>query len=235
MVRYLLLGLLVLLTACNRWESAPVPNAPVRENVDVSSVVALNTESRWLETTTDSLTMGIMTPEGWFAEAMDGLMLAEHISPVEGSAPTAGILVYIFAPPLNEFTLSDQAGANFALEVLRQVTQMPSHVGRDVSVSDPVDFRWDGHEAAYYLLTGADGTRTLVIGVAVPDLQRLVVANVSVPLGREAALRAAPPAVLDGLTINAITFDGSALQSLPDPLPFPDFSPRPTRAPDATG
>lgn len=223
MLRYFLFVLLMLLPACAHWEATPTPITSDTENVDISSVIPVNTEPRWLETTIDGVKMGIMTPSGWFAEAMDGLMIAEHISPVEGGPPAAGILVYIFAPPLDEFTLPGEGADNFALLVLRQVIQMPTHVGTDVSVSEPVAFRWGDHDAAYYLLTGADGTRTMVIGLAVPELERLVVANVSVPGQRESALREALPRVLNRLEVNGVVFDGSGLNVLPDPLPFPEY------------
>jgi hypothetical protein len=233
MLRYLLFGLLLLLPACKRWEASPTAEAPGTENLDLSTL-SLNTEPRWLEATTDGVTMGIMSPEGWFGETRGGLLIAEHVSPVEGSKPTAGILVYIFAPPLNEFSLSGQATDSFALHVLEQVIQMPTHVGFDVSVSQPVSFRWDNHDAAYYLLTGADGTRTLVLALTVPDnSNRLVVANISVPAGREAALRETLPRVLHGLEINEITLDGTGLNVLPDPLPFPEgvANPAPVSSP----
>jgi hypothetical protein len=233
MLRYLVFMLLMLLPACNPWEATPTSVSPTSGPVETSSNPEVNTDARWLEATTEGVTIGIMTPDGWFAEAMDGLMIAEHISPVEGSTPTAGILVYIFAPPLSEFTLASQAEENFALHVLQQVIEMPTHVGSNVNVSEPIGFQWAGRDAAYYLLTGSDGTRTIVLGIEVPDLSRLVVANVSVPAGREDALRETLPRVLDGLTINDVRFEGVGLNLLPDPLPFPEHisSANPSPAP----
>jgi hypothetical protein len=142
---------------------------------------------------------------------------------MDDGSPNAGMLVYIFVPPPSEFAVLTGSG-NFAYAVLNHVVRMPQRVGRDVSVTEPISFRWGDYDAAYYLLSGLDA-RTMVLAVAVPNADKsrpsLVVCNISVPNDREGVLRTALPFILDGLTIDGTTLEGDALQTLPDPLPFP--------------
>lgn len=176
-----------------------------------------------LEYTMEGVNLRLDAPAGWQADVMDGLLLVEHTASMDDGSPNAGMLVYIFVPPVSEFAVLTGSG-NFAYAVLNHVVRMPQRVGRDVSVSDPVGFRWGNYDAAYYLLSGLD-VRTMVLAVAVPNNNglrpSLVVCNISVPNDHEGMLRTVLPFVLDGLTIDGTTLEGDALQSLPDPLPFP--------------
>jgi hypothetical protein len=176
-----------------------------------------------LEYTMEGVNLRLSAPNGWQADVMDGLLLAERTVSMDDGSPNPGMLVYIFVPPLSEFAVLTGSG-NFAYAVLNHVVRMPQRVGRDVSVTEPVSFRWGDYDAAYYLLSGFDA-RTMVLAVAVPNADKprptLVVCNISVPNDREGVLRTALPFILDGLTIDGTTLDGDALQTLPDPLPFP--------------
>lgn len=176
-----------------------------------------------LEYTMEGVNLRLSAPNGWQADVMDGLLLVEHSVSMDDGSPNSGMLVYIFVPPLSEFAVLTGSG-NFAYAVLNHVVRMPQRVGRDVTVTEPVGFRWGDYDAAYYLLSGLDA-RTMVLAVAVPNADKprpsLVVCNISVPNDREGVLRTALPFILDGLSIDGITLDGDALQTLPDPLPFP--------------
>ncbi len=176
-----------------------------------------------LEYTMEGVNLRLKTPHGWQADVIDGLLLVEHTISMDDGLPDAGMVVYIFVPPPSEFAVLTGSG-NFAYAVLNHVVRMPQRVGRDVSVSEPVGFRWGSYDAAYYLLSGLDA-RTMVLAVAVPSADKprpsLVVCNISVPNDREGVLRTMLPLILDELTIDGIALDGSALQMLPDPLPFP--------------
>jgi hypothetical protein len=176
-----------------------------------------------LEYTMEGVNLRLSAPNGWQADVMDGLLLVEHTVSMDDGSPNAGMLVYIFVPPPSEFAVLTGSG-NFAYAVLNHVVRMPQRVGRDVSVTEPISFRWGDYDAAYYLLSGLDA-RTMVLAVAVPNADKsrpsLVVCNISVPNDREGVLRTALPFILDGLTIDGTTLEGDALQTLPDPLPFP--------------
>jgi hypothetical protein len=194
---------------------------------------ATSTPVTTLDYTMEGINIRLEVPHGWQADIMDGLLLVEHTASIDDGLPNAGMVVYIFAPPLSEFAVLTGSG-NFAYAVLNHVVRMPQRVGRDVSVSDPVSFRWGEYDAAYYLLSGLD-VRTMVLAVAVPSRntarRSLVVCNISVPNDREGVLRMALPFILDGLTIDGIVLEGDLLQALPDPLPFPSLQQETARAP----
>jgi hypothetical protein len=180
-------------------------------------------DSTRLQTSMAGVRIAIDAPSGWETAITDGLLLAEHSARMNEGESGLGMLVYIFAPPDDEFAVLT-GGGNFAHSVLSHVVRMPGRIGRDVAVSEPMQFRWDGYDAAYYLLSGQDA-QTMVIAVAIPasaDARpRLVVSNVSVPPAQGERLRAALPRLLDGLTIDGVRLSGDGLAGLPDPLPFP--------------
>jgi len=198
-----------------------------------AETTAASDAAQALEYTMEGVSLRLTPPNGWQADIMDGLLLVEHTTGMEDGSPNPGMLVYIFVPPLSEFAVLTGSG-NFAYAVLNHVVRMPQRVGRDVSVSDPVSFRWGEYDAAYYLLSGLDA-RTMVLAVAVPSKnaarRSLVVCNISVPNDREGVLRTALPFILDGLTIDGTVLEGDLLQSLPDPLPFPILQQETARAP----
>ena len=149
-------------------------------------------------------------------------MLAEHAVSASGKF-AGGMLIYCFVPPMDEFEVST-GDANYAWTVLKQVVKMPSHTGRDVSVSEPEGFDWETFPAAYYLLTTGDGIRALVLALGLPGRDKMVFCNVSVPAAQGDRIRRLLPDVLDGLVVNGTTLHGTALETLPDPLPFPRYS-----------
>ncbi|MDZ4766405.1 MAG: hypothetical protein SGI73_17830 [Chloroflexota bacterium] len=237
MARRLLLLILLALTSCQTIKNAPRANdstalepftniplvtpSPVLSPTRSAPTPALT----HLETTTEGVLLAIDAPSNWETDIVDGLLLAEHSAAMNDGTPGLGMLVYIFAPPNNEFAVLTGRDGNFAHSVLNHVVRMPGRIGRNVAVSEPVSFDWDGYDAAYYLLSGADA-QTMVLAVAIPlggdDARpRLVVCNLSIPPARTAALRAHLPGVLDGLTIDGVRLNGAALDALPDPLPFP--------------
>lgn len=213
-------------TVTDRGSLQSITSSEVVSESDSGSDVepdAVTDETDALEYTMEGVNLRLNAPTGWQADVMDGLLLIEHTTSMDDGSPNAGMLVYIFVPPLSEFAVLTGSG-NFAYAVLNHVVRMPQRVGHDVSVTDPVSFRWGNHDAAYYLLSGLD-VRTMVLAVAVPNNNglrpSLVVCNISVPNDREGMLRTVLPYILDGLTIDETTLEGDALQALPDPLPFP--------------
>jgi hypothetical protein len=183
---------------------------------------ATPTSSHWVETEVNGVSLGIWSPEGWDSDLSDGLVLAEHlVAPhTEGAG---GMLIYCFVPPVDEFNLQPN-DENYAWTILKQVVKMPSHTGRDVAMSDPEGFTWEVFPAGYYLLSTGDGVRALVLAVALPGRMKVVVCNVSVPAAQSARIRAALPQLLNGFTVDGTALHGKALESLPDPLPFPRYS-----------
>ncbi len=242
MLRWLFLGTLILflMSACQIIESntpAPAQTTEASAESSVESADRSGTEevnayprARWVEFESSGVTVGLWLPHGWIADTSDGLIMAEHGAKFDGSpSEMQGVIVYIFVPPLDPFALPESDEHNVALAVLSQVVDMPDMIG-GAAVSEPSAFVWNEHESAYYLLTSPDGTRTMVMAVALPNKQ-LVVCNVSVPEHYQGDVRDALPIILNGLTVNGVPLDTSALEALPDDVHFPP-APDPTPTPE---
>ena len=220
MLKRILVLTMMAFASCQSLAIPPTPN-------EHTVIPASTEETSWMETEMNGVRLAMRMPKGWAADAEHGLLLAEHTSSTETGDVEVTVLIHCFVPLLDNFDLPEESDENFALHVLNQAVTMPTMVGRNAIVSEPVGFEWDGHEAAYYLLNGEDGSKTIVIAVEVSRQERLVVVNVSMPASEESRVRDMLPEVLDGLRINGVALDGAALDILPDPLPFPnhEFSP----------
>lgn len=248
--RFIAAGILVLtlVSACEMLDSTPSEDSTPSASADTAGAATplpygtMPTHTReWLEISINEIEVGIWLPAGWIADYQDGLIMAEHVSSFSTSSRAlAGMLVYVFAPSLDAFDTStaepvppssdatpDAASGssdhNMAWSILTQAVHKPDMIG-SAAVSEPVGFKWDGHDAAYYLLTDPDGIHMLVMAVALPNSKMLVI-NVSVPPDYDESeagiLRDLVPAMLDGMTVNQAVMRGEGLDALPDPLVFP--------------
>jgi hypothetical protein len=91
---------------------------------------------------------------------------------------------------------------------------------------------WGEKHAAYYLLTGGDGTHTIVLAVETgASSAPLLVINASAPTDQGERLRRILPDVLADLAIEngggepLLALPADALHTLPNPLPFPTMAP----------
>lgn len=183
-------------------------------------------QRRFVEVDLNGVTVGVWIPAGWIADVQDGLIMSEHMPRLDDDTyPMRGMMVYFFVPELDRFTIPPEMTTdhNMAQIILEQVLQTPDLIG-DAAMSDPTAFVWGAHKSAYYLLTGTDHTYTMVLAIALPDQQHLLVCNISAPPDyrtREGGLRATIPAILDGLTVDGIELEGADLNDLLNPLNFP--------------
>lgn len=208
------------------WSAACVPERadPVPTEEPTPEITP---ESAWTEIERDGVSLRIRTPDGWQAMSDDnGILLAENAG-LENAGSPEGVLIYVFVPEMDDIDLNRFSGTNMAWGVLDLITRRRDYVG-DSTVSEAVGFRWGQHQAAYYLLSDRRGNHTMVIGVAVPQTRKLVVCNISTPPQDAHRIRRILPSVLASLTVNGVAMDESALDALPDPLPFPRQS-RPER------
>ncbi len=218
MLKRFLIAAAFLFAACQ-------PTAPTETSTAIPATPQSDggQELQWLETEMNGVSLGIWKPSGWETDLTNGLVLAEHTNSTN-SMVDAGMLVYVFVPPIDEFEIGADDN-NIAWTLLNQVVKMPSHTGSDVTVSVPAGFDWDQYGAAYYLMSSGDGIKALVLALALSkEPPKVVVCNVSVPSSQASRIRAMLPTLLDGLTINGRVFDGTLLGALPDPLPFPAYN-----------
>jgi len=185
---------------------------------------AANTAPQWIQTEMNGVSIGCWQPPGWLIDTTDGLLLAEHTLSLATGEPSSGMMVYVFVPQVEHLDVVPEDTHNFALAVLSQIVTSPEHMGTDVAVSEPQEFQWGAHHAAYYLITSGDGYNMVVIGIALPDdHERLVVINAAIPAAQSALLRPALPRILNDLMIDGVEMDVTALGGLPNPLDFPIF------------
>jgi hypothetical protein len=224
MLKRILVLTMMAFASCQSLAIPPTPN-------EHTVIPASTEETSWMETEMNGVRLEMRMPKGWAADAEHGLLLAEHTSSTDTGDVEVTVLIHCFVPLLDNFDLPQEATENMALHVLEQAVTMPTMVGQNVVVSEPIGFNWGERDAAYYLLSGADGSKTIVIAIEANLQESLVVVNISMPASEESRVRNMLPEVLDGLRINGVALDGDALDILPDPLPFPSHHYSPSVTP----
>jgi hypothetical protein len=163
-------------------------------------------------------------------------MLAEQPgSLTTGGDHLYGVQVFIFVKSLDAYELpatDPTDNTNIAWLVLHKVSQTPDHIEAG-DLSRAVAFEWrtaenptaPGYDAAYYLVNDGSSPKSIVIAIAPPDTDELLVIYASAPAHYACQLRDALPQLLEGLMINGILMDIAALDILPRPLIFPQSNP----------
>lgn len=169
--------------------------------------------------------LSLSIPTGWEAQRTPtGILIAEHFRLMQDNQYPGNIQLHIFVQRVEELGLPiPPTATNLAWTVLQEVVTRPAYIG-EATATAPREFQWSGHAAAYYLLNNGDGTVSLVMALATQQNNQLVALNFSTTLERSQLLRPMLPDLLDTLTINDVRLDPSALDALPDPLVFPEFS-----------
>lgn len=163
-------------------------------------------------------------PPGWSGRKMDdGILIAERRSSIPNSGKLMGMQVYVFVHALDDYPKPVLADEHPARRILKQIISQPSLVG-DSAVTEPETFMWDGNDAAYYLVNDGNENVALVMAVVVAQESQLVAINISCPSERADAIRSTLPILLDDLWVNNSLMNFTGVESLPDPLVFPDYS-----------
>ena len=206
--------LLLCLVACVPLgqESAQLPDTPPPHNAER------------ITATLGVVEVAVNCPSGWQAYTDDqGLAIAENPGSVVEGGALRGILLYVWMPPLDDFSVPETADANRAQLVLDEVIHNPDVVGSG-RVTQPQGFAWGDQDAAYYLLNdrAGEGHATLVLAVTVPRTNRLLAVSLSAPHREQSRIREMLPTLLDGLTVNRVSMDSAVLDTLPETLAFPE-------------
>jgi hypothetical protein len=189
------------------------------------------------EVRADGITLALNTPSGWQSIPNErGILLAEHAE-LSSSNATNGILVYVFVQPTRELDLNTPDDTSLALRLLNHVTRKPDSSLDDATITETEPLRVGLHDAAYYLLSDAQGNRTLVLALSSDATDKVIVCNVSASYQDSNRIREVLPMMLSRLTIDGQEVDLSGLDILPDPLIFPIHHRRETddeATPDST-
>ncbi len=173
--------------------------------------------------THEGLNVSLPKPQGWESFTTEyGVVIAEHFGSVAEQGKLQGLMAYVFVTPLTDLpTVESDTPTNRAQQVLAQIVSDGSFIGT-AQVSTPIGFLWDGVPSAYYLLTDHDSDlKTLVIGVAIPETELLLIGTLSAPMEESEAIRAILESLFGGLSVNGAVMRPIGLDSLPDPLVFP--------------
>lgn len=223
------LFVLVVLSAA-ACQTTPTSSAATADGViappDPDVPDTITRENAWVDFTLNSVSLSLRVPDGWEADTTDeGIVLAEHIGTMESGGVLDSVQVHCFVHPVNGMATPDSS--NRAWAILTKIVNDREYVGANDMVSNPEGFTWDNYDAAYYLLNNGDGSLKMVLALAVSE-EQLVACSISAPLQLAARIRLSVPIVLSSLTVNGHRLDGSSLDSLPDPLEFPDHRPEMT-------
>jgi hypothetical protein len=214
MRRLLIVLVAGLLAACQPTpDPSPQPPTPV-EPIETESTVGFSR---------DGLTISIPKPSGWESFTTEyGVVIAEQFGTVADQGTLQGLMAYVFVTPIDDLSSPvDDLPDNRARRVLRQIVADASFVGA-ARVTDPTAFTWGAYEAAYYLLTDTESQlKTVVIGLAIPGQESLVIGTLSAPDDQALTLRQALTELFGALTVNGAPLHSGDLTALPDPLDFP--------------
>lgn len=171
----------------------------------------------------DGLTLSLNKPPEWESFPTDyGIVIGERFGSVATAGVLEGLMTYVFVTPLADFRIDAGLEVNIAEIALNDLLADPVYTS-NIAHTPAVGFRWDGLDAAYYLISGEDDSATMVIGVAVPDQRVLLSCSISAPYDQRHRIREALPDLLDGVKFNQRVFTGEALADLPTPLDFPQY------------
>ncbi len=209
---------LLLLTACQAF--TPYQDPQQHHLADKQSASG----EHWTRYNNGTVSLKVVVPDGWETyNTAAGIVLNEHMGSSAPDSPLRGFLIHIFVPGDENFDMAPVEDVNLAWFVLNQVVTNPDYVGSAL-VSPPVAFNWDHYEAAYYLLNNRDSTVTMLLALALPTGDNLVVCHVSAPENQTERIRQLLPDLLASLTVDGQPVRPDALRDLPDPLEFPKES-----------
>lgn len=215
-------ALITALSACQTSSSAtPTPTIPLPQaSAEATEVVEALPE--WIEEQANGVEIGMWKPNGWSLDSTVGVTLLQHNpSLIQGqTSPESGIIVNIFSPNLDHLGVPESpADTNHALWVLEHVVSTPGMISSNSVASTPQPFMWNGHEAAFYLLTGVHNKRAIVICVAVGQM---ICINISMPHQMAEAARQSISQLFSDFTAAGVQLGSEDLAMLPDPLVFPE-------------
>ena len=177
---------------------------------------------RHIDFAVDGVTVVLPMPKGWEDILTEtGVIIAEHFPRLADRGIQQGLMASVFVTALTEFPDIDSANGQSTHEILTSLSE--AHPDDALRSGDVQTFRWRGYDAAYYLVSEAsDGPQMLIVGVTLPDGGVLLTGSVSAPRARAGQIREAAPLLLGGVVINGVALGPDGLDTLPDPLVFPE-------------
>lgn len=216
------------IAACQPAPFSPQPTENTLFNTDSGrpdSSASGESQPNIVTGTVGAVPVSIVKPDGWTTVVNDDSMALMQHNPSLAtgvSSPDSGIIITLFTPNLDDMQVPPAPADehNQALWMLRHVVDMPTVIGLNAVASSPVAFDWNGHPAAYYLLTGQMDKRAIVLAVSLND-GPLTGINISMPETHLADAHSLLSEVFVDFTVDGVLLGGDALNVLPNPLIFP--------------
>lgn len=181
------------------------------------------TQAEWVHFELETVSIRLQQPANWTAYTnSEYVILSEHNHAIQENGALAGIVAQFWTPKVTDFEWEHQAEANAAWEILRAVVHKPQLVG-GAAHTEPVPFKWDGHDAAYYLLNSGDGNRSLVLLLMLPDEQTILAGRISTALQEAHRIREVLPLIFEHVEVNDKRLNSRVLNDLPDNFTFPIY------------
>lgn len=215
----------ILVAACQPEPNPEASEQPLTLAVEQrdETLAAVDATNQTVSFRNGMVALRVNKPATWESFSTEnGIVISEHFGSVATGGVLEGVMTYTFVLPLRKFTPETGTELNRAQEILNEMLSDPNH-NRGFAYTPPAAFTWEKYDAAYTLLAGADGNVTMMLGVAVPEIEALLSCSITSPHAQHARIREMLPILLDGLAVNNIVFDGDDLNSLPDPLDFPEY------------
>ncbi len=217
----LLLLVLLTVTGCKTGvDSVHIEETRTDRSLTLATEEPTTTEDpNWFEATVGGYTVGMSYPSSWEAHDTSGkAVFTERTYTLDDTMTPDGLSVSVFLP--TESDLNHAADApDPCMALMEYVTSSPGHVGQS-AVIEPHAFQWNDHNAAYYTLDDHQGMVALVIAVCIGNGD-IMVFNISGPEDHGQRLRDELPKIMETIQIDGTHFNGTELDSLPNPLPFP--------------
>ncbi len=217
MWKWIILGLLIGVTACVPSSATPTPSPVPIEDTPIQVQV-------------DGIAMALRQPIGWDV-TVEGhhIYLSEESPSIDDYGHLHGISTHIWIPTIDEFPIEYNPTQHTVSQILSLVQQSDKYGSKGYS-TEPVSFTWSDHDSAFYTLNHGDGNVTLVLMVLLPHQNNhLLAVNISAPYGHKQRIRDVLLMVFDDFWIDHIQFDVQDLASLGEPLAFPE-----TTTPEST-
>lgn len=212
--------IIITLAACQPGATSPT-SLPETPTPQAAAPLELEFDGQ-TELALDSLTIGLPKPKGWESLSTEtGMIIAERFARLADRGVQQGLMAFVFVTPLSEFSGSGSVNEQRTRDMLTYLIE--AYPDDKHHSSDVLPFTWSGYDAAYYLLSEADsGPQTLMVGVSLPDEGVLLTGSVSAPRARAGQIREAAPLLLGGVAVNGVALGPDGLNTLPDPLVFPE-------------
>lgn len=208
------------LAAC---QTSTIPPTSLPETPIPHSATPLQFEfERQSELALDGLTIGLPEPKGWESLSTEtGMIIAERFARLVDRGVQQGLMASVFVTPLSDFPDTGSTTGQRTQDILTHL--IAAYPDDEQHSSDVLPFTWSGYDAAYYLVSEADaGLQMLMVGVTLPDEGVLLTGAVSAPRARAGQIREAAPLLLGGVAVNGEVLGHDGLDTLPDPLVFPE-------------